>query len=108
VDHSADDIRTAKALFAGEPVSYTLPCGGDTAREERVTVVPAVTAADSSTRMCDFRLADPMCLPAELQAFDVVLVTDVLDKVSSPNAVLGRLGNTHSCDLCIYVYISMK
>ena len=40
----------------------------------------------------DFRCADPMCLPAELSGFDVCILNDVLDKVSSPGAVLSRMG----------------
>ena len=56
-------------------------------------LAPAVTSGGGSTvTQMDFRAADPMCLPAEMQAFDCVVLNDVLDRVSSPNAVLGRLG----------------
>jgi hypothetical protein len=42
----------------------------------------------------EFRQSDPMCLPAELKEFDIVILNDVIDKISSPNALLGRLGGT--------------
>eukprot|EP00429_Kryptoperidinium_foliaceum_P109884 CAMPEP_0176310676 /NCGR_PEP_ID=MMETSP0121_2-20121125/65728_1 /TAXON_ID=160619 /ORGANISM="Kryptoperidinium foliaceum, Strain CCMP 1326" /LENGTH=133 /DNA_ID=CAMNT_0017652639 /DNA_START=109 /DNA_END=510 /DNA_ORIENTATION=+ len=42
--------------------------------------------------MVQFRTADPMCLPAELLDFDIVVLHDVIDALASPNALLGRVG----------------
>ena len=56
----------------------------------KVTPPTAVTVATVANT--EFRCSDPMCLPAELYDFDIVILNDVIDKVSVPNSVLGRLG----------------
>lgn len=83
VDHSAENIAVARRIAAGELSHFALP--GD---EEQHSI--RLPRRDVGT-IVDFRQSDPMCVPAEFAGFDVVLVSDVLDKVSSPNSVLGRL-----------------
>ncbi len=87
VDHSSDLVEVARKLLGGrESVQVTLGGEGDL---HQVLTVPAPT---NISERVEFRYADPMCLPAEMSGFDVAVLHDVLDKVSSPNAVLGRLG----------------
>lgn len=87
VDHSAHEIDTAKKLLQGQTLTCTL------AGEGSLTSALTLAAPQAAkTAKIDFRMADPMCLPAEMQHFDVVVLHDVLDSVASPNAVLGRVG----------------
>jgi len=46
----------------------------------------------SSATPVEYRCSDYTCIPAEMLGFDVVVLNDVIDKVSSPNSILGRLG----------------
>lgn len=87
VDHSAHSIDTAKKLLHGDTLACTL--AGEGTFTSNIPV-----SAPESARKCqvDFRMADPMCLPAEMQHFDVVVLHDVLDSLASPNALLGRVG----------------
>lgn len=85
IDHSMDSISIAKQMHAEGKLSYSLANEGNTLTKQLATR-PNVEGK------IDFRCADPMCIPAEMNGFDVVVLNDVLDKISSPNAVLGRLG----------------
>jgi len=95
-DHSLDAVQTARALASGEGVEVRLRGEGTISRTERLSLAPSTFTTPSVTHdlqsRVSFRQADPMCLPAELQALDCVVLHDVLDAVASPNAVLGRLG----------------
>ena len=75
-----------KYLKEGDLTSFKI--GGEGELLEDV-VLPTVQGKACAI---NFRCADPMCLPAEMQLFDIVLLNDVIDKVASPNALLGRLG----------------
>jgi 5-histidylcysteine sulfoxide synthase len=79
LDHNHGNIKLALNLRAGKN-SVALPAEG--------IVFP------TSRQNVEFRMSDPMSVPAELFGFDAVVVSDVLDKVSSPNSVLGRLGGS--------------
>lgn len=87
VDHSAHEIDTAKKLLKGQSLTCTL--NGEGALSSALTIAAPVAAKSAKI---DFRVSDPMCLPAEMQHFDVVVLHDVLDSIASPNALLGRVG----------------
>lgn len=89
VDHSLDCIEVARSLIAGKTAECTIYGEGELSEQIKVA---AFTEGQTPKAMMDFRAADPMCLPAEFKAFDVVVLNDVIDTISSPNAVLGRLG----------------
>eukprot|EP01042_Synura_sphagnicola_P021476 gene21476-27298_t len=77
-------IETAKSIAETGSVTMTLSGEGELQDSLAVEV-----RADPNAQ---FRCADPMCLPAEWAGFDAVVLNDVIDKVPSPNVVLGRLG----------------
>lgn len=79
IDHSFSDIKFANTLRAG---TNAIAAPSD------AIVFPAARTN------VEFRNADPMCVPAELFGFNVAVIGDILDKVTSPNAVLGRLGGS--------------
>jgi SAM-dependent methyltransferase len=87
IDHSAHSIDTAKKLLKGETLSCELPGQGNLSSTMDVV-------ASAVTQLCkvDFRMSDPMSLPAEMQDFDVVVLHDVLDTLAAPNSLLGRVG----------------
>ena len=89
IDHNGDHINLAKSVLKGSVLdTYTLPkdCVIVDKRKNNVTFDIAKEA------IVNFRQADAMSLPAELQNFDYVFLNDIIDKVASPNSVLGRLG----------------
>jgi hypothetical protein len=95
VDHSGDAVETARRLLDRQSVAYTLRGEGEQVHDLSFSLVSDKNAREISLfpgKKVEFRQADPMSLPAEMSGFDVVLLSDVIDKVSSPNAVLGRLG----------------
>lgn len=87
VDHNQEAVNAARKILSDRKGSFTLPSQGE-CMTETTFELPKTMAAEQ----IEFRCADPMCLPAEMKGFDIVIINDVLDKVSSPNAVLGRLG----------------
>ena len=86
VDHSLEHINLARQITSGTLDHYVLT--GSCGEEVKVKLQ---LPKEASQAMVDFRNCDPMCLPAEFMHFDVVILNDVLDKVASPNSVLGRL-----------------
>lgn len=96
IDHSAHHTEVARKLLRGEAVTATL--AGEGAAVSHLQLCTAGTAGKGAAAPAaipckvDFRTADPMCLPAEMQHFDVVVLHDVLDALASPNALLGRMG----------------
>ena len=118
VDHSAHSTEVARQLLRGEAVRCVLADEGDAVTTMSIKIPSHITTTSSSatttaatstpstagttttanttpalgTRRIDFRTADPMCLPAEMQHFDIVVLHDVIDAIASPNALLGRLG----------------
>jgi len=87
VDHNQEAVNIARKILSGRKGTFTLPAQGETVVETSFELPQTFTA-----EQIEFRCADPMCLPAEMKGFDIVIINDILDKVSSPNAVLGRLG----------------
>ena len=100
IDHNADFIDTARKLSLGEGVTVCFPVEGDVNHTINITAphLTTTSSTNGSTTAAEklpvmsFRTADPMCLPAELRAFDIVVLHDVIDKISTPNSLLGRLG----------------
>jgi SAM-dependent methyltransferase len=93
IDHDAELISIAHQLLAGKTVTSTLAAEGDMSSIIPISIPKVITTDDDDgPLMIYFRTADPMCLPAEMSNFDCVVLNDVIDKVSSPNSVLGRLG----------------
>jgi SAM-dependent methyltransferase len=97
-DHDGEMIDTARAIQQGKGVRFTLRGEGELTGVFEVASSKVITTNtngmdhNESGKMLDFRMADPMCLPAEINSVDVVFLNDMLDTVSSPNSVLGRLG----------------
>jgi len=85
IDHDTELIGIAHQLLAGKTITTTLAAEGDMS-----SIIPI--SIPKINQLMDFRTADPMCLPAEMSNFDCVVLNDVIDKVSCPNSVLGRLG----------------
>lgn len=119
VDHNQDDIETARHLLDKQTVTYSFRSEGD--RNDHKMLISAsdipylhsndfkpeskssraMSTTDSNTnsesdleedKRMEFRCSDPMCLPAELKGFDIVILNDIIDKVSAPGSVLSRLG----------------
>ena len=89
IDFNADYVHTANKLLLNDsshPVIMNIPVEG-----EVVTQQDVVIRKDTSKNI-QFKHSDPMCLPAELAGFDVVVLDDVIDTLASPNALLGRCG----------------
>lgn len=88
VDHHAEAVNFAKSLvISSDTLSYSLQQEGELEITQQITQPVGIVS-----KQIEFRCADPMCLPAEMKGFDVVVLNDVIDKVSAPNSVLGRLG----------------
>jgi SAM-dependent methyltransferase len=90
IDHSAHHISTAKALLSGESVACVLPSSGNL--ELPVDIQLSRSVVGVGAKKVDFRVSDPMSLPAEMMHFDLVVLHDVLDTIAAPNSLLGRLG----------------
>ena len=91
IDHSHADVKFASSLRDGSVDASSIDCSDIDLPVNQKNV--------------EFRNSDPMSVPAELHGFDVVVISDVLDKVSSPNSVLGRLG---LCDVYRLVVSSIS
>eukprot|EP01038_Epipyxis_sp_PR26KG_P013613 gene13613-18268_t len=99
IDHNNDLIEIARQLSQNKPVQFDLFGEGEVVHSQLVNPMSASSSsfllsdemADINNKL-SFRCADPMCLPAEMIGFDVVIINDVIDKVTTPNAVFGRLG----------------
>lgn len=119
-DHNNDLITTAKALSKANTstnakdltatsltdssstivTTYTLKGEGELTSVHDLTLEYASSSSantdadtDASVKKMnvEFRCADPMCLPAEIHSADIVILNDVIDKIASPNALLGRM-----------------
>eukprot|EP01039_Chlorochromonas_danica_P003875 gene3876-4233_t len=95
MDHSQTHVKFAKDLVQqlkanhNKEQTLTISLKGE---GELTFVAKAALPKPLARGLVDFRCADPMCVPAELRDFDVVVINDVLDQLTSPNALLGRLG----------------
>ena len=102
VDHSHEDIAMALSLRDGGSVSYPVlledgKVGSENVLAKNLSLGSSKNASgpgDSRIQNIDFRNADPMSLPAEYNGFDVVVLSDVIDKIAAPNSLLGRLGKS--------------
>jgi hypothetical protein len=57
--------------------------------ETKETVTISLPKAYSNIH---YRCADPLCMPAELEGFDIAIISDIIDQLPSPNGLLARLG----------------
>jgi 2-polyprenyl-3-methyl-5-hydroxy-6-metoxy-1,4-benzoquinol methylase len=89
IDHNNNNINTAKNIFKCKSIDYSLIGEGDMIKTKEISL------SDYKSKI-EFRCADPMCLPAEMSDFDIVILNDVIDKVSTPNSILGRVCGTRS------------
>ena len=89
IDHDAAAVDLAREIHRSRVASFLLPADGILTESVTVQLPPPREGSQ-----VEFRTADPMCLPAELHGFDLVVLNDVLDTVSSPNSILGRLGGS--------------
>ena len=92
IDHNHEDVETARQLLDRQTMTYFLKSEGDLKNNKSVSIDGSLSIDGTQDRKVEFRCADPMCLPAELSAFDIVVLNDVIDKVSAPGSVLSRLG----------------
>jgi len=97
IDHDQDLVQVAKNLHS--KLSTQTSTEADVSLQQRgegelvdFTTISLQEYKKAELGTIEFRCADPMCLPAELKGFDVVIFNDIIDKVSSPNSVLTRLG----------------
>ena len=87
IDLSASFIDAANVIRAEGSFAYTRPDEGDL----RTPLVARVDPAIDRTR-AQFRRGDAGALPADLEACDAVLLANLLCRLPSPKACLGRMG----------------
>ena len=95
IDHNHDDVETARGLLDRQTKTYSFRSEGDIMDNKSVLISDdflSTAGSEAEGTKIEFRCADPMCLPAELSGFDIVVLNDVIDKVSAPGSVLSRLG----------------
>jgi 5-histidylcysteine sulfoxide synthase/putative 4-mercaptohistidine N1-methyltranferase len=90
-DLSPDAIAAANTLKEKGELAYTIPVEG----EFSDSCVARVPAGANPSRVI-FKQADAMCLPADLQPFDGVLLANIVCQVPAPKALLGRFGGARS------------
>ena len=89
IDLNGDHIKIAKSVLDGSIDSFQVKHEGEITNTHKLNLK---NDSQNSERLIEFRQADPLCLPAELKEFDMVFLNDILDTVSSPNSLLGRMG----------------
>ena len=87
VDISSSFIETACALQAGRMQTYEMAVEGELRKQATATLPDGVDASQ-----VHFRRADACSLPADYAGFDAVLASNLLCRLPSPRAFLGRLG----------------
>lgn len=97
IDHDQDLVQVAKNLHSKINSKTSIQADVSLHLRGEGELVDSTTISlqeykEGELGSIEFRCADPMCLPAELKGFDVVIFNDIIDKVSSPNSVLSRLG----------------
>lgn len=90
-DLNPDAIAAANAIKEKGEYAYTIPSDGEFS-DALVARLPAGTNPSRVT----FKQADAMCLPADLQPFDGVLLANIVCQVPAPKALLGRFGGPRS------------
>jgi putative 4-mercaptohistidine N1-methyltranferase len=87
IDLSASFVEMANTLRTAGRAAYRRVDEGELHTDLVATVDPAIDRARTA-----FRRGDAGSLPADLGAFDAVLVANLLCRLPSPKALLGRLG----------------
>lgn len=87
LDISAPFIQTAQKLREEGKVAFQEPAEGELLVDAIASVDPAI-----DRNRVSFRQMDAMCISPELQGFDAVMATNVLDDLASPSSLLGRMG----------------
>ena len=90
VDLSASFVDAAKRMQAEGSLPYWLRDQGELGESRVASLLESFGGAPSGA--LTFRRADACALPPELVGFDAVLLANLLCRVPSPKAVLGRLG----------------
>jgi len=86
VDLSAAFVGTAQKMAESGSTTYFRRDEGDLGEERTATVPPELRSR------VQFRRADACCLPPEYNGFDAVLLSNLLCRLPSPRALLGRVG----------------
>lgn len=87
VDLSASFVRAAERLREDGRLTYRRHDEGELGAPCEAVVDPTI-----DRRRARFRRADACALPPELHGFDAVVLANLLCRLPSPRAVLGRLG----------------
>jgi putative 4-mercaptohistidine N1-methyltranferase len=87
VDLSRSFIDAAQALQSRGELNYVCKDEGELGVALRAAIDPAI-----DRERIRFRQADACSLPAEMMDFDAVLLANLLCRLPSPKALLGRLG----------------
>ncbi len=87
IDRSAAFIAAAQQLKDQGRLSYARRLEGELTAQATATIDPAIDRS-----RVHFRQADACALPADLLGFDAALLGNVLCRLSSPRACLGRMG----------------
>jgi 5-histidylcysteine sulfoxide synthase len=87
IDPETPHIEIANKLLKGETYEFRLNTEGAVYRKFYAS--SGATDIDN----VEFRNATPMCLPADLNPHDIVIINDCIDKLTSPGSLLGRLAN---------------
>ncbi|HNH76074.1 MAG TPA: methyltransferase domain-containing protein, partial [Candidatus Obscuribacter sp.] len=85
IDLSKSFIEAARTLQSEHKLAYDLKLEGDLQERRLAEVDPELS------RRVTFRQADACALPADLLDFDAVLLANLLCRLPSPAACLGRL-----------------
>ena len=89
IEHSLQLHAAAERLRGGHSLTVSRHDGGDAT--QAVTVALDAALVSSLQEAVLLRQSDPGSLPPDLGTHDAVLVFDVLDKIPSPRACLGRM-----------------
>lgn len=87
IDVSASLIETAQQIREEGSVPYFVADEGDIKQQAL-----ARRPTDIDAERVEFKHMDAMCIPPDTGSFNGVLVANVLDRLSSPSTLLGRLG----------------
>jgi len=87
IDLSESFIQAANTLKQEGQLDYFRKDEGNLGQTLTATIDPAIDRTRTN-----FRQADACALPAELVGFDAVLLVNLLDRLPSPKACLGRMG----------------
>ena len=89
--YSQENIVVAKSILQGKLLDYSLR-RDDVHRDLQKIEIENLEAIRRNPNI-DFRSSNPMYLPADVHNFDLVILNDIIDKLPSPDSLLGRLIN---------------